>query len=68
MDCTAPTVTKENCGLWGTMVHPCGFVSCNNAPPGGDVIMEQAVHVGSGGACGKALYPPLDYVVNLKLL
>ena len=35
---------------------------------GGMLLMREAVHLSGQGVCGKFLYLPLNFPVNLKLL
>lgn len=67
--CTPRVNPNVNDGLWVIMMGPCKCLSCNKDTPGvKDVDRGEVVHVRGQGVYGDALYFPVSFAVNLKLL
>ena len=66
MERKTPRVNSNgNCGPWVMMVRQCSLIKCATLVE--DVDNGEAAYVWGHGVCGKSLYLPLHFAVNLKL-
>lgn len=67
--CNTTSEPNVNCGLWGRMMHQCGFISYDKRTLWwGTLTVGEAVHVWGQEVYGKSVYLPCNFAVNLKLL